>query len=106
MSKQNSENKETQNTDEQVMESKECITSIPSPELFLKPVQYKREDARFWLALLLIGTLCTVIIFYLVLCAVSPSIGESVEEAFEKICFVLSPLVALVLGWYYRRLNF
>ena len=102
-SKQKKDPVKPQNSDEAVQELEEClIDNIPPPELLLKPIEQRREDARFWLAFLLIGTLCTVILFFLVLCAVSPNIGETVEEAFEKICFVLSPLVALVLGWYYR----
>ena len=93
----------TQETYSQKDESHEwTVSKLLPPQLILKTVQRKREDARFWLALLLIGTLCAAILFYLAILCISPSLGQTVTEAFEKICFVLSPLVALMLGWYYK----
>ena len=96
--------KRRQENDNQKEGSHKCtVSNLLPPQLILKTVQRRREDARFWLALLLIGTLCVVILFYLVILSIFPSIGESVTDAFEKICFVLSPLAALMLGWYYKK---
>ena len=104
LSKESQHPERTQETDNQKEKSHECtVSNLLPPELLLKTVQRRREDARFWLALLLIGTLCVVILFYLVILSICPSIGESVTDAFEKICFVLSPLTALMLGWYYKK---
>jgi hypothetical protein len=61
------------------------------------------EATRNKLAWLLTGTLCGAVFFYLVCSVVCPTGAEAMNDAFEKICFVLSPLVGLALGTYYRR---
>ena len=75
------------------------IVDAESTEPFLRTL-VNRERTRGNLAWLLSGTLCLTILVYLSLTIFSPTRVDS--EAFERIWFVLSPLVGLSFAHYFK----
>lgn len=99
------ETKNNKHTGGDESEEKFELDLEPSAKFLRTMLVKRREATRTFMAWLVTGTLCACVLVFLLLTALLPEKSEPVSDAFEKVCFVSSPLVGLALGTYYRRLS-